>query len=402
MHESIQLSLNHNDTSDNLTEITSKEKGNSLENAVEHIFRAAKFTTEKNVFIAKYEIDVKATIGDRTIIIECKNYQNSSLTIRNLVHQWNSKNQLIGAHKVVIVLAGMVIKESDRMLANEFDMDLWDENDLSELFSLTLKPDQLRSRLLEKISLKPITIAERYREEITQLVIKPLLTNSLITKESLYWHFNRWLRSHILTELQMDETTYEERTKHIELFEKNKTKKVFLTIKSQRNQFDYWNTVLNQMANSEILSLEKQQKYLSYMEDLVDEYKNQQSFFKGDDYKIILRRLISSRLRNAIFLNQTCRFKINKNFTETKVAYLGDGTHSIKITSIGFAEANILNWILTSHYHVITNKDNKKNEFVWFSSSFEETTEKVYRIFIEFLNISPKDTISDLELINRF
>ena len=108
-------------------QVLAKERGDSLELAIEHIFKVANFQTERNVFIAKYEIDVKATIGDRTIVIECKNYQDSNMTIRNLIHQWNSKNQLIGAHKIILVLAGLKIKETDLALATEFDMELFPE-----------------------------------------------------------------------------------------------------------------------------------------------------------------------------------------------------------------------------------------------------------------------------------
>ena len=52
------------------------------------------------------------------------------MTIRNLIHQWNSKNQLIGAHKIILVLAGLKIKETDLALASEFDMEIWDQEDI--------------------------------------------------------------------------------------------------------------------------------------------------------------------------------------------------------------------------------------------------------------------------------
>ena len=173
-------------------QFTPKDRGDSLELAIQHLFKVARFQTERNIFIAKYEIDVKATIGDRTIVIECKNYQNSNLTIRNLIHQWNSKNQLIKAHKVILVLAGMSIKESDQNLASQLDMELWDQDDLTDMFNLSLKPEKLREKLLEKISLRSLTISERYRDEITYLVIKPLLSNYALTEESTYRKFNEW------------------------------------------------------------------------------------------------------------------------------------------------------------------------------------------------------------------
>jgi hypothetical protein len=40
------------------TNESAKERGDALERAVEHIFKMANFITHRNVFIAKYEIDV--------------------------------------------------------------------------------------------------------------------------------------------------------------------------------------------------------------------------------------------------------------------------------------------------------------------------------------------------------
>lgn len=326
--------------------VIAKERGDSLELAVEHIFRVAKFKTERNVFIAKYEIDVKATIGDRTIIVECKNYQNSNLTIRNLIHQWNSKNQLIKAHKIIIILAGLSIKETDYSLASEFDIELWSQDDISELFNLSLKPDELRQRLLDKISLKPITIAERYRDSVTYLVIKPLLSNQIIEEEKLFWFFNKWLRAHILTELQMVETTKDERAKLIELFEGSKTKKGFLNITKKRKEVDYWNTVLEQLTSQEILSRERQDTYLSYMNDLMEEFNSQKQFFNSEDYLGQAKKLIASRLQNAIYLGQICSFKTARMQNTVRVTFLEDGNFSIHITQINETQGNILNWIL--------------------------------------------------------
>ena len=376
----------------------SKEKGNSLELAVEHIFRVANFQTERNVFVAKYEIDVKAVIGDRTIIVECKNYQNSSLTIRNLIHQWNSKNELIKAHKIIIVLAGLSIKESDYALASEFDMELWSQEDISDLFNLSLKPKELRERLIEMISLKPITIAERYRDNITYLVIKPLLSSQNIVNETLYWYFNKWLRAHILTELQMDDTTCEERAKLIALFEGTKTKKGFLNISKKRKEVDYWNTVLSQLQNDKILESERQSIYLSYMNGLILEYKSQQEFFEGDDYLAKARKLIASRLHNAVYLNQDCKLKTPKMNNLVNVKYLENGGFSIHVSGISESQGNILNWIMTSEFTREYNETHKVDQFFWLCSSFKEASEKIYRIFTEFYEISNKESIIDLAI----
>ena len=378
--------------------ILAKERGDSLELAVEHIFKVANFNTERNIFIAKYEIDVKATIGDRTIIVECKNYQYSNLTIRNLIHQWNSKNQLIKAHKIILVLAGLSIKDSDYVLASEFDMEIWSQDDITELFNLSLKPDELRERLLNKISLRPITIAERYRDDVTYLVIKPLLSNKTIEEEKLYWFFNKWLRAHILTELQMVETSKEERAKHIELFEGSKTKKGFLNITKKRKEVDYWNTVFDQLTNQEILSQEQQVNYLSYMNDLIEEFSTQKQFFNSEDYLSKAKKLITSRLQNAIYLGEDCSFKISQMQNNVQVSTLDNGAFTIHITQITETQGNVLNWILTSEYTRLYNELDKSYNYMWICSSFNETSEKIFRVFTEYYDLSINDSIKDITL----
>ena len=382
----------------NKNEIKTKERGDSLELAIEHIFKVARFKTERNVFITGYEIDVKATIGDRTIVIECKNYQNSDLTIRNLIHQWNSKNNLIRAHKIILVLAGISIHDNDYALASSFDMELWNQNDISELFNLSLKPDELRKKLLSKISLKPLTISERYRDEITYLVIKPLLSNSIINEELLFWYLNKWLRSYILTELQMVDTNPDLRAKHIELFEGTKTKKGFLNITTKRKEFDYWNAVYIKLKNQEVLGKEQQKNYIFYMNDLLDEYQTQKLFFEKEDYLITTKRLITSRLQNAISFGEKCKFTLSQMQNSVIITPYETEVISIHITNITETQGNILNWILTSEFSKIIDGLTKENKFTWFCNSFIETVEKVFRIFTEYYSISENDSIRDLSI----
>lgn len=389
----------NNITTDNQIELTTRQRGDSLELAVEHIFSVAGFKTTRNVLIAKYEIDVQAEIGDRKVIIECKNYQNSSLTIRNLIHQWNSKNQVIQAHKIIIALAGLSIKEDDYILATEFDIELWSQDDLSELFNLSLKPDKLRKKLIEKIDLSPLTIAERYRESITYLVIKPLLSNYLISEEILYWHFNRWLRAHILTELQMTETKAVERANLIELFEGSKTKKRFLNlVTKKRKELEYWDTVYKQLKSNDILSRERQDYYLKHMDDLLDEYDAQKDFFQSSDYLLKTKKLISSRLQNALLTGQKCSFEIGNINNSVKVIFTENEYIGIHITSINETESNILNWIMTSQCNPQTNEKGEIFAYKWVCSSLKEATEKVYRIFTEYYEISKNSQLKDTEI----
>jgi hypothetical protein len=387
-------------TQENVTSqtISTKETGDSLELAVAHLFKVAGFTTERNMHIAQYQIDVKATVGDRTIIVECKNYQNSSLTIRNLIHQWSSKNQLIKAHKIILVLAGVNIKVADKALAEDFDIELWSQDDLTELFNLSLKPAELRTRLFSKIALQPLTIAERYREAITYLVIRPLLTGQGITEERLYSFFNKALRSHVITNLQIESTTASERAKHIELFEDTKSKKGFFQVKKKRKEKDYWDLVWEKLSSEQILPPELQESYLIHMSDLIEEYNAQQSYFSGDDYFGKTKLLINSRLRNALIAGQECQFKTSKMNNSIRVLMSSDQYFTIYVSQLDEKQANIMNWILTSEYKVSYNPTAKTTTHYWACSSLQETADKIFRIITEFYQLSDSDSIWDLAM----
>ncbi|MBT0812979.1 hypothetical protein KIH41_16955 [Litoribacter ruber] len=372
-----------------------KDKGDSLELAVEHIFRAAKFVTERNVMMATYEVDIKATVGDRTIVVECKNYQNSNLTVRNLIHQWSSKNQLIRAHKVILVLAGVSVSNADYDLAHSLDMEIWNQDVISELFTLSLRPEELREKLLTKIALQPLTIAERYRDEIIYLVIKPMLSHIHVDHEKIYWHFNKWLRAHILTELQMEKTTREERIKHIQLFEKSKTKKGFLNITTKRKEIDYWKIVYEELKEKNILNPERQESYLVYMNDLTEEYSRQFDFFQSGDHLLKAEKLIKSRLYQAINAGEECHFHTSEGLIK---AYSKSEMYVIHVPDITEKEGNILNWILTSEYFEQVNDKTQIKEYFWVTSSFNELADKVYRIFTEYFNEANLGTLKDANI----
>lgn len=376
-----------------------RQKGDSLELAVEHIFNVAGFKTSRNTFIAKYEIDVLAEIGDRSIIIECKNYQNSSLTIRNIVHQWNSKNKIISSHKVIIVITGVSIKPEDHDLASKFDIELWGQEDISDLFNLSLKPDVLRKKLIDKIDFKPLTISERYIEELTYLAIKPLLSNHYIDEEVLYGYFNTFLRSHILTELQMSETSPKERSHYIELFEGSKTKMGFLNlVKKKRKETEYWKRVQNQLQSENLLSSEKQQYYLNHMNELTSEFNAIRAYFTTENYEQKLKKLIATRLRNALHNNQDCKFTTDIKTNCVKVNLIHEDYIAIKVVRVSSAESNILNWIMTSESEPVSNQDGVITSYQWASPSLDDAIEKVYRIFTEYYIASEKAELIDLAI----
>ncbi len=377
---------------------TTRDKGDALEKNVEFIFQSAGFETQRNTKLAKYEIDVIAKIGDRKVIIECKNFQNSTLVIRNLIHQWNSKNQIIKANKIIIVLAGVDIKKSDQELADKFDIELWNESDLTDLFNLSLQPIQLKEKLLNKISFKPIGIAELYRDEIAGIVIKPLLSGIAEDKEETHRLFNHWLRAFIRTNLQIEGTTREERLNHIKLFEGTKEKNAFFNLlKVKRKESEYWNKLSDRLQNERILGKDVQERYYKIMCELVGEYNAQNEYYEDENKENRIRKLITDRLYNALISdNSLCNFGFQSTDT-VEVFPSGEGKFIIRTDRINDKQANLIDWITTSE-HFFTSKGIGKEVYSWLCFSLEETSEKSYRILEEFFRYDDSKELRDFSI----
>lgn len=356
-----------------------REIGDVLENNIEYIFKVAGFHTEKNIRLAKYEIDILAKLGDRKIIIECKNYQNSHLVIRNLIHQWNSKNEIIKADKIILVIYGVTIKNSDKELASKFNIEIWGEDEVNKLFSLLMNPNQLRDALLKAIDLKPISISELYRSEIEKLIFYPLLTNEDEDKDETYKVLMRALKIFIRTELQLEGTTRDERWKHIELFEKN---------------YDYgysqekWKCLKKRLNTKAILPQSIQKEYLNYLLELNQELSDVREWFSGTS-EVTIRRLLRARIYDSLFSKKDiCEFGFDKSKT-VKVAAEED-RFIISVDESDNGEIEILNWVLTSENFIIKQvKIIKQQEEMteipgWEFHSIEKTVESVYRILNEY------------------
>lgn len=378
---------------------TTKHIGSVLEKNVEFIFQSAGFETQRNVREAKYEIDVLARIGDRKIVVECKNYQNTKLPVRNLIHQWHSKNEVIKASKVVLVIAGGDVKNSDYQLANKFNIEIWTESDLSDLFELSLQPKKLREKLLQKIDFKPIKISDKYRDSIAQKVIYPILRDEGEDEEDTYDYFNHWLRAFIRTELNITGTTKEERINYIQLFEDTKEKQAFFFLKFKRDPTEYWENLLKNLKNSSLLPKATRNTYLVHMSNLQDEYKDMKDLFSKTDEKTI-RKLIYQRLYDSLISkNDICNFGFSKDET-IKVISKNEGFFVLFMEDIDDKQANIIDWITTSeHKKHIEESGNRTNEnYLWVCTSIEEAAEKTYRILDEFYGYEDDDELRDYAL----
>lgn len=378
----------------------SKTKGSALEKSIGFIFNSAGFETINNTHIAKYEIDVLVKVGDRDIVVECKNYQNSSLIVRNLVHQWSSKNKIIKASKIILVIAGAKVKSSDQKLAQDLDIEIWDDDIISELFNLTLKPLDLREKLIKMIDFKPITISQLYRDKISEMVIYPLLGKT-ISEEEIYNNFIKWLSAFIRTELQVLGTTKDERLKHVQLFEDTKQKKGFLNIKFKRSAKEYWDNLFDNLDKNNLFNKKQSKRYQNYMSELIEEYNSQSDYYENKKNEDKIKALIKNRLYNSLIsINNVCEFADKYNNSLITVQSLEEGQFIIKIKGLSEKNAEIISWILTSecgiYFEPITEVKTIKIHF-WVCTSLEDASEKTYRILDEFYGIETE--ILDLKLI---
>ncbi|MBN2102258.1 MAG: restriction endonuclease [Candidatus Aenigmarchaeota archaeon] len=132
--------------------------GSFLESNVERLFKLAGFETETNIKLSDYEIDVYVKYEDKDIIVECKQRDSGGINVRNLIHQWNSKNKEIRASRVIIVITGIDITQEAYELAKRYKIILWDESKLNDLFDKAIELKRgMKKYLIEEMGFKIIS-----------------------------------------------------------------------------------------------------------------------------------------------------------------------------------------------------------------------------------------------------
>src|SRR3989344_5766295 len=144
-------------------------KGVLFEKNLERIFKLAGFRTQRNIKINGYEIDVTAEFEDLLIAVQCKQYETSYINVKDLVHQWDSKNKKIDADRVIIAIFGQELTKEERGLAKNFNMIIWDERDVDRYDDLvTDKGRTSREHILSDLGLleKSKGLKEYYAQPI--------------------------------------------------------------------------------------------------------------------------------------------------------------------------------------------------------------------------------------------
>ena len=114
-------------------------RGSRLERQIEAIFRRAGFRTGINSKRFGFENGVVTMHRNFTIIVECKEYYNSYLNIKNLIHQWNSKVSTSGVDRGIIAIVGVKSSKSEIELARDKGIILWGEKKLDDLLVMETK-----------------------------------------------------------------------------------------------------------------------------------------------------------------------------------------------------------------------------------------------------------------------
>lgn len=125
--------------------------GTLLEKEVKRLLELSGFKAELNKRINGYEIDVFINYNNQKIAFECKQYERSRLPIRNLIHEWDSKNKELKFGKIILVITGMDINNQDYQLAKKYNIIIWNESKLDNL---------LDSAIEKKIENKTIVLKE--------------------------------------------------------------------------------------------------------------------------------------------------------------------------------------------------------------------------------------------------
>ena len=127
-------------------------KGTLLEKEVLRLFKLVGFEPEHSKKIEGYEVDVFLEYKGFKIIVECKQYEKSSLSVRNLIHQWESKNKILKADRVLLVLVGSEITHKERSLAENYGIKIWNEEKLDTFLDKAIEhKDKIRAEILEDL-----------------------------------------------------------------------------------------------------------------------------------------------------------------------------------------------------------------------------------------------------------
>ena len=308
-------------------------KGSLLERNVANIFGALGFHVETNVKKKGYEIDVLAKKGDYEVIIECKQYEASSLTIRNLIHQWADKNSEINANKVILVLYGMHIKDSDKSLALNRNIILWDETILQNYTNLIIKDKQnAYDRITSELNITSEAESAKNIKNIDEaktLVMQTLLSGKSfdeVKENELYGSYISSLKSSLQATIRanLSGTLEQNKRDYAELFSQIE--------KAGSNNKSKWEKIKEIIkTDNELFPVGKsKQIHLNAIKKIEDFFEQGKQYFNEKDKKILRHKLVKTALewlRSSRDVDTLVFISKQNKFHDVMVSFDNDDFH---------------------------------------------------------------------------
>lgn len=372
-------------------------KGTLLEQNVETIFSNAGFKTESNVFLADYEVDVHAEIGDIEIIAECKQYESSNLQVRNLIHEWKGKNKSIDADIVVIVIYGQDLSGEERTLARDNNIALWDEEEIEKL--LHKDDEEIRNYLFNELPIKKQSLGESQRERIGKLVWKPYLEGKQINDDYAHEELLLTVKERIRRELFQEGTEIQERKDHITVFEDVTKKGIIRSKVKVKNSKERFSKIAGKLdQNNTPLSESREKKYLRYMKSVKEVFEDAKGYYIDSEGYQKIKRIVEARLKFLLKHGGEVEFSPRKSNKPIK-ASRENAKISIDFEIDDAGDLETIRWILTregSHSRIDKNNRTKHRvSFVY--DDIEEAVEAVIRIITEYYGYE----LQDIRLVDK-
>lgn len=368
-----------------------KRKGSLLEQNVANIFSSLGFSTETNVKKKGYEIDVFAKKGNFEIIIECKQYENSSLTIRNLIHQWADKNAEIKADRVLVVLYGLEIKDTDLQLALSRNIILWDGNELQKYTNLVIKnKSEAYTKLISDLNIETKnekSMQLKNIEEAKKFVMLTLMSGKSIDKlneNNIYENFILSLKNSLQVTLRLKPSKNPEQDKkdYAELFSKAE--------REGQNAKEKWEKIKSiiQEDDKTFPKGKVKEAHLEAIKKIETIFEESKQYFNEKNKKNLREKLIKTALE---YLKENLEVNImvfmskeNKSHTLTISFEEDDFNFLLNKKNLSSDKLEKLDWIIEEPKQ---NSSEKEEMIVWsMESNINKATKCVETIFKEIFN----------------
>lgn len=359
-------------------------KGSLLEENVESIFSSAGFNTETNTFLADYEIDVHAEIGDLEIIAECKQYEKSNLQVRNLIHEWTGKNKSIESDIVILVIYGQEISEEEKTLAKDENIIIWDEDEIKKL--LSKNDEKVKDYLFNNLPLQDEELGESFQTRIRKLVWKPYLEGNRVDDDFAHEELLLMVKERIRRELFQKGTTENERKHYIQVFEEVTKDGLLRSNVRVKDSEERFNKIVEKIKNNETpLERTREAKYKEHLNSVKEKYEESKQYYLESQGKKQIKRLIEARLKYLKRHGGEVEFSPRKKNKPIK-ASRSNGKVSLDFEIKKAGDLETIRWIqMKEGEHRLEENDQTSSHRVSFSyEDIDDATNAVIRIMKEY------------------